>query len=202
MSAITTIIFDVGNVLIDFRYWEYMEDLGFEEETIGFLKDNMIFTDFWEAMDRGDEDMDEAREFFCERYPELKNEITLFWNNVAEIVAEYDYAKPLLHALKEKGYRVYLLSNYPKKLAELHWAKFTFLSETDGHIISAVERIAKPDPAIYRLLMDRFRIQAEESIFIDDNQNNVEAAKKLGIDAWLFTGYDELMTRMKERGIL
>ena len=72
MSNYKNVIFDVGDVLISFRYRDYMRDLGFPEETIEFLKDNMIFTDFWVRMDRGDEDVDDACEYFCGLYPELK----------------------------------------------------------------------------------------------------------------------------------
>ena len=162
MSTYKNIIFDVGDVLVNFRYREYMQDLGFSEETIEFLKDNMIFTDFWEEMDCGKKDMDDACEHFCNLYPELKDEITTFWERIEPIVAEYDYAKPLVMMMKEKGYKVFLLSNYPYKLADLHWPQFSFLPEMDGYLISAKAKLMKPDPAFFRMLMDRYRLKAEE----------------------------------------
>ena len=201
MSVYKNVIFDVGDVLISFRYRDYMRDLGFPEETIEFLKDNMIFTDFWGKMDRGEEDIEEARDHFCELYPELKQEIELFWKNIEDIVAEYDYARPLIQSVKEKGYKVFLLSNYPAKLSDMHWARFTFLPEMDGYIISAKVHLAKPDPAIYRMLMDRYRLKPEESIFIDDNPVNVEAAEKLGIRAIHFTDYESLLRELKDIGL-
>jgi FMN phosphatase YigB (HAD superfamily) len=101
MGNYKSIIFDVGDTLVNFRHHDYMSDLGFDEETITFLTDNMIFTDFWEDMVRGDKDLDEACEYFCDKYPELKNEITKFWDNIEAIVSEYDYAKPLIMMMKE-----------------------------------------------------------------------------------------------------
>lgn len=192
VKRIKNVIFDVGDVLVSFRYRDYMSDLGFPEETVEFLKDNMIFTDFWEGMDLGVRDVADAEDHFSGKYPDLKNEIHEFWTHIENIVAEFDYAAPMIRSLKERGYKVFLLSNYPEKLADMHWKRFSFLDAVDGYIISAKVKLAKPDPAIYRMLMDRYRLNADECIFIDDRQNNVDAAKSLGMEAVLFTGYDEL----------
>ena len=197
MAAYKNIIFDVGDVLVNFRYRDYMRDLGFSEETVEFLKDHMIFTDFWEEMDCGKKDVDEASEYFCKLYPELASQITLFWKNIKPIVAEYDYAKPLIMKMKELGYKVFLLSNYPSKLSDIHWPQFSFLPEVDGYLISAKVGLMKPDPAFFRMLMDRYRLKPEECVFVDDNANNIEAAKKLGWTSILFTGYDALMEELK-----
>ena len=197
MATYKNIIFDVGDTLVDFRHHNYMSDLGFDEETIAFLTDNMIFTDFWEDMDRGDKDMDDACGYFCGRYPDLADKITKFWDNIEAVVAEYDYAKPLIMQMKEKGYKVFLFSNYPAKLAELHWTKFSFLPEVDGYLISAKAHLTKPDPAFYRMLMDRYRLKAEECIFVDDNENNIATAANIGWRAIHFTGYDALIEELK-----
>ena len=189
---IKNVIFDVGDVLVDFRYRDYMRDLGFSEESAEFLTENMIFTDFWEGMDLGVRDVSDAKDYFSDKYPELKNEIHEFWTHIESIVAEFDYAAPMIRSLKKRGYKIFLLSNYPDKLADMHWKRFTFLDELDGYIISAKVKLAKPDPAIYRMLMDRYGLKAEECIFIDDRQNNIDTAKSLGMETVLFTGYSEL----------
>ena len=108
-------------------------------------------------------------------------------------------AAPLIRAVKAAGYGAYILSNYPKELSETHWPKFRFLPEADGYIISALEKLAKPDPAIFRLLTTRFGLELSECIFIDDNPRNVEAAKKLGMEAIHFTGYDMLIRDLSEQ---
>ena len=201
MATYKNIIFDVGDTLVDFRHHDYMSELGFDEETITFLTDNMIFTDFWEDMDRGDKDLDEACEHFCGLYPELSEEITKFWDNIEAIVTEYDYAKPLIMSMKEKGYKVFLFSNYPDKLSQMHWSKFSFLPEMDGYLISAKAHLMKPDPAFYRMLMDRYRLKSEECVFIDDNENNIAAAEKIGWRAIHFTGYEALLEILNSEGI-
>ena len=197
-TTFKNVIFDVGDVLVSFRYRDYMSDLGFDDETIEFLVDNMIFTDFWKGMDRGEEDVDEACDHFCSLYPELKDKIELFWNNIEDIVGEFDYSLPMIREIKEKGYKVFLLSNYPDKLADMHWKQFSFLPEVDGYIISAKVKLAKPDPKIYLMLMDRYRLKPEECLFVDDREDNLIPARELGIKTILFTSYDEVNKKLKD----
>ena len=104
---------------------------------------------------------------------------------------EYDYAPGLIREIKQMGYKVYILSNYPIEIAEMHWPKFRFLPLTDGHIISAYEKLTKPDAAIYRLLESRFGLDLTECLFIDDRQINIDGAASLGMETLLFKGYDE-----------
>ncbi|MCR4604522.1 MAG: HAD family phosphatase [Eubacterium sp.] len=200
-DKIKNIIFDVGDVLVSFRYRDYMGDLGFDDETVEFLTKNMIFTDFWKGMDLGQEDVDEACDHFCARFPELKEKIELFWNNIEDIVGEYDYSLPLVQSMKAKGYKVFLLSNYPDKLADMHWKHFSFLPEVDGYIISAKVGLAKPDQKIYLMLMDRYRLKPEECIFIDDREDNLAPAEKLGLQTILFESYEDLIKKLEEAGV-
>ena len=198
---IRNVVFDVGNVLADFRYRDYMRDLGFDPETVEFLAKNMVETPFWAEMDLGLWTIAQALAHFTEQYPRYRREIGLFWENIRDIVREYDYAQPLVHRLKEQGYGVYLLSNYPVETAEMHWPTFRFLPETDGRIISGYEKLAKPDPAIYRLLESRFGLVPGECVFVDDNPANVEAARGVGLQAVRFTGVEALERELAALGV-
>ncbi len=198
---IKNVVFDVGDVLVDFCYRRYMENLGFDEETVDFLSENMVLTNFWHELDQGEKTEADARKTFTEKYPQYKNEILKFWDNVEFIVEEYPYAEGLVRDIKAEGYNVYILSNYPIETAERHWPKFKFLPLTDGHIISGYEKITKPDAAIYKLLESRFGISLEESLFVDDRQINVDAANALGMTGILFTGYDKLVSDLRAYGI-
>ncbi len=200
--AIKNIVFDVGDVLVDFRYEDFMRDLGFEEDVVSFLAENMVLTEFWHELDLGVRTNAEAVETFTNKFPQYKDEIIKFWDNVEDIVKEYDYAPGLVQMLKDKGYRVYILSNYPIETAEMHWPKFNFLPLTDGHIISGYEKVTKPDEPIYRLLESRFGIKLNECVFIDDRQVNVDAGNSYGMQAILFKGYDDLMKELKSREII
>ena len=162
----------------------------------------MVLTELWHQMDRGDKMEKDAIEHFTALYPQYKDEILTFWAHTEGLVSEYPYSQPLLHRLKEQGYRVYVLSNYPLETAERHWPTFRFLDEADGYIISARENLAKPEPEIYRLLESRFGIDLTKSLFIDDRQSNLDGAAAVGMQTLLFTGYPELMTALQERNIL
>ena len=193
---IRNIVFDVGNVLAHFRYREYMRDLGFDSELEEYFVEKVIMSDYWSLMDNGLVDDAMAEEHFRKEMPGYEKELAEFWKDIEHIVSEYDYSEWLVRTLKEKGYKVYALSNYPDKLSDMHWAKFRFLPLMDGYIISAKEKLIKPDPAIYKLLESRFGISLNESIFVDDREVNVEAAEKLGMTGILFTGLEDLKTKL------
>ncbi len=195
---IKNIVFDVGDVLVDFRYKDYMRDLGMDEETVEFLSQNIVLTEFWHELDLGFRTNEEARVHFIGKYPEYKDEINRFWEDPSEIVREYDYSAGLLQGLKDKGYGVYIFSNYPIEISELHWPKFRFLPIADGYIISGYERMTKPSPEIYKLLESRFGIKLSECLFVDDRQVNIDGAEAVGMQAVLFTGYDDIMKKFEE----
>ena len=189
--SIKNVVFDVGEVLVEFRYMNYMRDLGFDEEVVVFLAENMVLSEFWHELDLGIRTNSEGKRVFTEKYPQYASEIDKFWDHLEDIVREYDYAPGLIREIKQMGYKVYILSNYPIEIAEMHWPKFRFLPLTDGHIISAYEKLTKPDTAIYRLLESRFGLDLTECLFIDDRQINIDGAASLGMETLLFKGYDE-----------
>lgn len=195
------VVFDVGDVLVDFRYRDLMRDLGFDERCMEFLAKNMVETEFWHELDLGLWNHNDAVKKYTEEFPQYREQVLKFWDNIQDVVREYDYAPGLIQAIKDQGYGVYILSNYPVDTAEMHWPKFKFLPFTDGHIISGYEKITKPDEAIYRLLETRFGIKLEESIFVDDRQVNIDAAAEYGMKAILYKGYDELLKELAELGI-
>ena len=198
---IKNVVFDVGDVLIHFRYKEYMRDLGFNEYLVEHFTNNVVFSDCWNQMDMGNVTIEGAKQVFSEKFPEYKKEVELFCKDLTPIVEEYDYAKGLIKSIKETGVNVYILSNYPRDLSEMHWPKFKFLSETDGKIISGFEHIMKPDPRIYKLLESRFGIKLEESVFVDDREGNVKGAEAVGMKGIVFTGVDNLKNELRKLGI-
>ncbi len=194
---IKNIIFDVGMVLIDFCWARHCRNLGFDEDIIEAFDKNMISSNYWDQMDEGLLSEEEAIAQFVQTMPQYKEQIELFWSQPEGFVEEYAYATPMIQQLKEQGYKIYLLSNYPLGMYRVHWPTFSFFKEVDGYIVSAQECMKKPDERIYRLLCERYHIQAEECLFIDDRQVNVDAAIAVGMDAVLFEGYEQLMQYMK-----
>ena len=98
-----------------------------------------------------------------------------------------------VHTLKQAGYKIYLLSNYSKDLFEKHTKDAVFLNDIDGMVVSYQIHKIKPDPDIYRYLLQKYSLKAEECIFFDDRNDNTVAAQKLGIQAVTVESKDVLM---------
>lgn len=191
-DTIKNIVFDVGMVLIDFCWEKHCKNLGFSNEVITAFDKNMIHSVYWDMLDEGTITTQDAIDVFMKKMPQYKKELDAFWSTQEGFVDEYEYAAPLVEELQEKGYRVYLLSNYPLDMYNLHWPTFKFYSHVNGYVVSALEKMKKPDLAIYKLLCDRYGLEPSECIFVDDRQENVDAAMSAGMDAVLFTGYEPL----------
>lgn len=196
-SSIHNIIFDVGMVLVDFNWEKYCRRLGFDEAVIRAFDTGMVNSRYWSMLDEGLIEEEEAISQFLKDMPSYRKEIMKFWEEPEHLVEEYDYAAPMISSLKDLGYHVYLLSNYPYNLYKLHWPSFKFYSMVDGYVVSAAVKLKKPNPAIYKLLCNRYQLKPEECLFIDDRQDNVEAAIQIGMKAVLFEGYEPLKEYLK-----
>lgn len=190
--SIKNIVFDVGDVLVDFCYKNYMRNLSFDEDTVELFTQNMIMSPHWNELDMGLLTHDKAKEIFKNEIKDHDEEIDRFWDNIEYIVEEYDYAEELIRSIKYAGYKVYILSNYPVELANLHWPKFRFLKYADGKIISGFEKVVKPDVKIYKLLESKFNLDLAECLFVDDRQVNIDGAKNAGMKAVLFENLEKL----------
>ena len=192
-------IFDIGMVLADFRYREYMrKDLGFPEETVEVFVERIVMNDLWNELDLSIRPHEEILEKMKTRVPEYPKEADSFFENIVGIAEPYPYAYDWLYGLKERGYGVYLLSNYPDWLYTMHEReKFDFAKLADGKIISGYEKIAKPDPAIYQLLLSRYGLKAEECVFTDDRKENVAAAIDCGIRSFVFHDIESARSQLE-----
>lgn len=200
-NQIKNIVFDVGNVLIDFCWKKTCEMLHFSTEVVLAFEKNMVLSDVWDRLDEGTISQEEAIIYFISRMPEYEKEIRLFWNHADSFVEEYDYSFSMIKELKDKGYQVYLLSNYPLEMYQLHWHTFRFFKLVDGYIVSAVEKMRKPDVAIYRLLCDRYQLEPAQCMFFDDRMENVDAAIQAGMYGELFRGEQSVRERIRKMEI-
>ncbi len=197
---IKNIIFDIGNVLVHFRPEKVMAELGMDGETVKAVMQATAGSPLWSELDRGV--MSEAevvalmKQHAAEAYRGCID--LLFEKGKADLVRSYPYAAPWLRELRGRGYKVYLLSNYPKDIFELHARlHFTFLPYVDGKIVSGYVKVIKPDPAIYRILLDTYHLEADECAFLDDMEPNVVAAEKLGIHALRFISYEDARQKLE-----
>lgn len=183
---IRNIIFDIGNVLTDFRWKEFLEDKGFDEAMVKRIAKASVQSTVWNEIDRGVWSMEELMQAFIHQDPEIEEELRRAYGDITGMVTKRAYAIPWIQELREKGYRVYYLSNFSEKAYEDCADALDFLPYTDGGILSYREKLVKPDPEIYRRLLSRYSLEAQESVFLDDTAMNVEAAERLGIHGICF----------------
>lgn len=198
---IKNIIFDIGNVLTDYRWREFLEDKGFDEAMIDRIAEATVNSAVWREYDRGVWTEKEIMAGFVRNNPAIEREIHHAFDDFKELVTPRAYAVPWIKELKQKGYRVLYLSNFSRK-AEAECAEaLDFLPEMDGGILSYRDRLVKPDAAIYELLLSRYGLAAEECVFLDDMPVNVEAAMKLGIHGICFLSREQAQEELRRLGV-
>lgn len=195
---IRNIIFDVGMVLADFCWEKVMHELGFSGEIFERLADATVRSDAWRDYDRSLISDEEILASFIANAPGLEKEICLFWDHTADTIERYPYAEEWVRGLKEEEYHCYILSNYSKRTFELTKEKLTFLELMDGALFSWQVKLNKPEPEIYRTLLERYQLKPEECVFLDDSLDNVNAARNMGIHAIHFTGIEDAKKKLRE----
>lgn len=183
---IKNIIFDFGGVLLDWnpRYL-YKSYFNNDEEMEHFLAD--ICNGEWNIKQDAGRPFAEAVKELQAKYPEYAEAIQMYdddWEKMLK--CELPESIDLLKELKSMGYGIYGLTNWSAEKIGYAFANFSFFSLFDGIVVSGVEKVVKPDRRIYEILLERYSLKPGECAFIDDNQDNVDMAKMLGINAIRF----------------
>lgn len=198
---ITTIIFDIGNVLADFVWEEHYRSFGYDEETLTRIAKATVKNPAWNEYDRGVLTEEEVMQEFIKSDPGLEDIIRKVLKNKKTMVVRNDYAIPWIKELQGKGYRCLYLSNFSKS-AETDCAEaLDFIPYMDGGILSYREKVIKPMPEIYQLLIDRYELVPEECVFLDDTVCNLEAAEKFGIHTIHFVNKEQASRELRELGV-
>ena len=199
---INTVIFDIGMVLVYFRWKELFTDLGFQGEKFETIANATVHNPWWNEFDKGIMSVEEVVEKYIEKAPQYRQEIAEIYEHSHEFIETFDYTFSWIQELKEKGYKVYVLSNWSEPAYEANKDTYlSFLKEVDGGILSFREGIIKPDRAIYQRLCDRYQIDPGEAVFLDDNAANVEAAREFGLHAVLFKNYQQAREELASLGV-
>ena len=168
---IRNIIFDIGNVLTDFCWKEFLEDKGFDQEMIGRIARASVLGPYWDELDRGVWSDEKLLEAFISLDPQIGEELHRAYGNVTGMVKKRDYAIPWIQELKKAGFQVYYLSNFSRRAYEDCQDALDFIPYMDGGILSYRDKVVKPGEKIYRLLLDRYGLAPEESVFLDDTRS-------------------------------
>lgn len=196
MGKIENIVFDLGGVLLDWDpralYRGYFRD---DNEMEYFLAN--ICNGEWNVRQDAGRPFAEAVRELQEKYPQYRDAIQLYdtgWEKMLK--GEFPRTVELLKQVKADGYGVYGLTNWSAEKFPIAFARFVCLKLFDGIVVSGEEKVAKPDPEIFRILLRRYGLDAGTCIFIDDSPANVETAAALGFNAIRFDNIDNVRARI------
>ncbi len=164
IEMIRNIIFDLGNVLINFKPIKFMERFTNDSEHIRNFAKKVFWSDTWLNMDRGVLSWDDSKNIFQTQHPEEAPLLELLFSNWKEILTPIENNIQILKDLKQKGYNIFVLSNYIEKPFEYTKNQNDFFSLLDGMVISYQENYVKPERQIYQILLDRYNLIPNESI--------------------------------------
>lgn len=198
---IKNIVFDFGGVLVDWNPKYLYKEIFKDDERMNFFLQNVCTSEWNIEQDRGRTLADGTRSL-QDKFPEFHEEIGLFYSQwETMLVDKIAENTQLLPRLKE-SYRLFGLTNWSDETFPIALRRFSFFQEFEGIVVSGIEKIIKPDAALYQILLDRYDIKAEESLFIDDNRDNIVAADKLGFATIHFTDGVVLEDKLREMNII
>lgn len=198
---IQTIIFDIGNVLVHFRWKAYFESLGYDSHTVSRMANASVLSDHWKELDLGNLCYDDILRLFIKNDPDIEMELRASLSDLSQILGKTDYAVLWLKELKQQGYQLLFLSNFSEKVFHECAHAMDFLPLMDGGIFSYKVNLIKPNPAIYEMLLKNYHLKPSECVFIDDTQENIDAAKKLGIHGITFVSLQQAKKELESLGI-
>ena len=196
-STFDTVVFDLGNVLIPFNPRWLFRKMVPDDASIESFFSETGFEEWNLGMDAG-RPFAEGIAAHSERFPHHRPLFEAFYHRWHETVGEpITESVDMLLSLRRSGVRTFALTNFSAETYPLAVARFPFLSEFDGTVVSGEEGVVKPDPEIYLRLMQRYSITASRAVFIDDRRENVEAARRLGLHGIHFVDPQAVRTELR-----
>lgn len=176
-DLLDNIVFDVGNVLLSFQPKQVLEELFPGDSALEQTIYERVFrSPYWVMLDHGTISVQDAVRAMAAHRPELEAPIAYLMDNWIDLKETIPEGIEALQMAKEKGKKLYVLSNYHDAGFEHVYRKYPFFRLFDGLVVSSRVKLLKPDPAIYRTLIEKFRLDPSRTLFIDDTPQNVEAA--------------------------
>ena len=192
------IVFDFGGVLVDWNpHHLYDKYFGSREKAEWFLNNICLYS--WNLQMDGGKPFAEGVAELQAEHPEWNEAIAIYHTRWIEMMnGEIEGMASVIRRLKMAGYGVYGLTNWSAETFPMVRDTYPVFQEFDGIVVSGEEHLLKPDAAIYKCLLERYALQAEESLFVDDNADNVAGARNVGMKAIQFTSAEELERELKD----
>ena len=194
MATIHAVIFDLGGVLIDWNPRYVFHSTYFEKpEQLEFFLDKVCTPEWNETQDAG-YPIAKATEEKVAEFPEWEHAIRDYYGRWEEMLkGDIPGTVEIFRELKKnRDLKLYALTNWSAETFPLALRRFDFLHWFDGRVVSGEEKMRKPFPEFYQLLLDRYKLKPSEALFIDDSLRNIQAARELGIHSIHFRSPDQL----------
>ncbi len=198
-SGIRNLIFDVGSVLIGYRWRDMLlSDRKMSKERAEIFGDTVLSDPMWVLFDLDELSEDEIIAKYVEKYPDFADDFRWFIANSHLMPTMRPRVWEEVHRLKKGGYRIYLLSNYSRRFFTIHTKDATFFDDLDGMMVSYMVHQVKPDPPIYEALLQKYDLDPKECIFFDDRAENTKTAKELGMDILTVESEEHLLDHLRK----
>jgi 2-haloacid dehalogenase len=203
VGSVSAVVFDIGGVLLDWDPRHFYRKLFGGDETAMEQFLTRVCSPQWHAAQDLGYGVAQACGELAARHRD-QAELILAWAGHTEdmVAGSIAGSVAVLADLKQRGVSCYALSNMEAETFPLRLRKFGFLRWFDGYVISGLEGMAKPDPRIYRLLLQRYELLAAQTLFIDDKADNVAAARGVGMEAIRFESPPLLRAQLESAGLL
>lgn len=198
---IKNLVFDIGNVLVEYNLKNFLFAKGFDELTVKRIIKASIFTPYWEMFERGELNEDQAFKAFATVDPEIEEQIYKAYNNITGMLLLRDFSVDFIKRLKNLGYNLYCLSNYSEKAYRECADSIEFMKYMDGGLLSFQAHLSKPNPEMYKMFLEKYNLNPAECLFIDDTEKNVLVARELGFEGIVFSTLEATIEEFKKYGI-
>lgn len=194
---IDAVVFDIGNVLLDWDARRVYRPLGMSDNEIEAFFERVDFAGWNLEQDRGRSFADGV-EYLAAQFPDDRDLIARYDTHwIESISGPIPGTVDILDALVAGGVSVHAITNFSAEKYAAERARFPFLHHFDVTVVSGEEKLVKPDPAIYRTLLARTRLAADRTVFIDDSTKNVDGARAVGMYAILFISPSDLRDSLR-----
>ena len=201
---IKNIIFDLGGVLIDWNPdYVFLNEFKGDRKKLKVFYEKVCTFEWNENQDAG-YPIDRATEDRVSLFPEYEDQIRMYYGRWEEMIGGEikEVVSILKNIVKENKFRVLALTNWSAETFPIALKKFNFLHLFEGIVVSGTERTRNPFSDIYEIILNRYNLNACESIFIDDNIRNIEAANQFGMKTIHFENYKQLESDLKVHGVI
>lgn len=198
---IKNIIFDIGNVLLNFEPKVYVKSK-ISEDKVEEIYESIFKSEEWPMLDRGTITEEDAKANIINRKIENEEFINAVFENWYDMLLPIESSIEVLKKLKKNGYKVFYLSNFHLTAFKYVIKKHDFFELFDGGVVSYEENLIKPEKEIYEKIIHKYELQLNETVFIDDMKENVLAAMEQGLKGIILENPKDLIAQLEKLDVL